>query len=173
MHSFADALRRWRAPAPGLWLVLLAAVAPVPASAQERISREDQAAVVQRLASTLEERYVFPDVARQMADRLRTNLEAGRYRDLDGPPAFADRLTQDLQSVSRDKHLNVRFNPEMAARLRNADDDRPDGPSPEMLERGRRDNFGFREAKILDGSAISICAASCRPRSPAMQRLPP
>lgn len=152
MHSFADALRRWRAPAPGLWLVLLAAVAPVPASAQERVSPEDRAAVVQRLASTLEERYVFPDVAREMADRLRKNLEAGHYRDLDDPPAFADRLTQDLQAVSRDKHLNVRFNPEMAARLRNADDDRPDGPSPEMLERGRRDNFGFREAKILDGN---------------------
>jgi hypothetical protein len=152
MHSIAMSLRRLRVPAPGLCLMLLAAVALVPALAQERVSPEDQEAVVRSLASTLEERYVFPDVAREMADRLRKNLKAGHYRDLDGPPAFADRLTQDIQAVSHDKHLNVRFNPEMAATLRQAGDDRPDGPSPEMIERGRRENFGFREARILDGN---------------------
>jgi hypothetical protein len=66
----------------------------------------DRRAVVEGAAKMLRERYVFPDVGNQSAMAIESALGAGRYDGLD-LGAFAQRLTEDLRSVAKDKHLRV------------------------------------------------------------------
>lgn len=74
-----------------------AAVQPVP-----------NAAVVEKVATLVEERYVIPAIGRRYAATLRANLKAGRYDEIADPAALADRITADLQAVAPDGHLRVR-----------------------------------------------------------------
>jgi len=68
--------------------------------------------VVEAAASALEKQYVFADVAAKMAALIRQNLEKGQYQAINSPPEFAERLTDDLRSISRDRHLRVMYAPE-------------------------------------------------------------
>jgi hypothetical protein len=63
--------------------------------------------VVEAAAKMLRERYVFPDVGDQAARAIESALREGAYDRLDQPGAFAQRLTEDLRAVARDKHLRV------------------------------------------------------------------
>lgn len=62
---------------------------------------------VEQAGKMLRERYVFPDIADQAARAIELELNKGSYNDLDQPGAFAQRVTEDLRAVAKDKHLNV------------------------------------------------------------------
>ncbi|PZG09272.1 S41 family peptidase [Nonomuraea aridisoli] len=59
------------------------------------------------LCSQLQEHYVFPEVAEQVADVLRERLAAGAYAGIETDEDFAAAVTADLQSVNGDKHLRL------------------------------------------------------------------
>lgn len=63
--------------------------------------------VVGRLADTLEENFVFPDVARRYAAMLRAKAASGGYDALG--ERFGETVTADLQAIHPDRHL--RFGP--------------------------------------------------------------
>jgi len=79
------------------------AAAPI-AAAEARSTAED-------LAKTLEENYVFPDVAKKYAAVLREKAAGGAYDGLGSAQAFADRVTEDLRAVSPDNHLRLAVGP--------------------------------------------------------------
>lgn len=62
---------------------------------------------VEAAAQLLRERYVFPDVGDRAAQAIEAALGAGSYDRLEQPASFAERLTEDLQGVAKDKHLRV------------------------------------------------------------------
>jgi len=76
--------------------------APLPALPD---TDENRLAIVERLAATLEENYVFPDVARNYAAALRTKAAAGGYAGLGD--AFPETVTADLQAINADRHLRL------------------------------------------------------------------
>jgi hypothetical protein len=78
--------------------------APAPAPLPPE-SEADRAAVVDRLATLLEENFVFPDVARRYAAALRTKAAQGGYANLGD--TFADTIVADLQAIHPDRHLRV------------------------------------------------------------------
>ena len=89
---------------------LLAAALLVPAAyAQTATGLDDAArsAVVAKAADAVRTRYIFPEVGEQAAVKIEGQLAAGAYKDLSQPRAFADKLTADLQSVTKDKHMRV------------------------------------------------------------------
>lgn len=57
----------------------------------------------------MNERYVFPEMGKKVEDALRKNLQAKTYDGLDDAAKFAARLTEDLQGVTGDKHIRVRY----------------------------------------------------------------
>jgi C-terminal processing protease CtpA/Prc len=67
--------------------------------------------------------------------------------------AFADILTTDLQSISKDKHLRVRFSPDDAKRLLNQE---KNGSDPEdekhWNEMMKKENYGFKKVERLSGN---------------------
>ncbi len=109
--------------------------------------------VVDSISSKLNANYVFPEIAEQMSASLKTKLKNGDYNAINDPGQFAQRLTDDLQAVSKDKHLRVSFAPEQIKEQRQA-------VSPEdsiaflnrYIESMKRDNFGFKEVKIMSGN---------------------
>jgi hypothetical protein len=76
-----------------------------------RIDAPTRARVVDAAIEKLDANYVFPEVAKRMADTVRARLSRGVYDDVTNGLTFASTLTQHFQEVSRDKHLRVNFFP--------------------------------------------------------------
>src|SRR5688572_1788226 len=79
---------------------------PPPAAPVDAATR---AKVIDAALDALQKSYVFPEVAAKMADDIRARQSRNEYDALDESRAFARKLTEDLQAVSRDKHLRVQF----------------------------------------------------------------
>jgi len=138
---------------PFLALVTLLFTTTVLAETQPpALDATEQARVVDAAATMLEKAYVFPDVAQQMAALIRKNLAAGQYSGITGGPEFAQRLTADLRSVSRDRHLSVVFDPERVRELRNPTDRDSANAEEERRRLQRMANYSFRKVEILPGN---------------------
>lgn len=123
------------------------------ATAQGTLAAGEQSVTIDSLIRSLEENYVFPQMAKEVGRHLRQKQKAGAFNGLTEPVAFADRLTEEIQFITNDKHLRVRFDPEGAARMRaSAEEEEDDGPNPEWIKHMARDNYGFQEVKILEGN---------------------
>lgn len=123
------------------------------ATAQGTLAAGEQSVTIDSLIRGLEENYVFPQMAKEVGQHLRQKQKAGAFNGLTEPVAFADRLTEEIQFITNDKHLRVRFDPEGAARMRaSAEEEEDDGPNPEWIKHMARDNYGFQEVKILEGN---------------------
>lgn len=89
-----------------------AAAAP---DATKSFNRAEAEKAVSELASALEENFLFPDKGHAYAAMLRKNLAAGAYARFDDAPAFAAKVTADLQAVHKDGHLRLRVAPPQPA----------------------------------------------------------
>ena len=63
---------------------------------------------VRALATALEEDFVFPEVGKAYAAKLRERLAAGAYASFPDAFTFSDVVTADLQAVHKDGHLKLR-----------------------------------------------------------------
>ena len=108
--------------------------------------------VVEAAAATLEKQYVFADVAAKMAALIRQNLEKGQYQAINSPPEFAERLTDDLRSISRDRHLRVMYAPERIREQKNPDEAARRKAEQVRKRMDRMGNYAFREVEILPGN---------------------
>src|SRR5258708_1203813 len=62
---------------------------------------------IEKLLKELDDNYVFPETARKMGEAIRQHVADKRYEALKTGQAMAQKLTEDLQAVSKDKHLRV------------------------------------------------------------------
>lgn len=108
-------------------------------------------AVIDGLMKELTESYVFPDIAKKMRADLEQRKAASEYDAITSSRAFADKLSQDLQAISKDKHLRVRFSARPLPPRRERSEPTADELKQEiqMMKRG---NFGFDRAERLDGN---------------------
>jgi hypothetical protein len=83
-----------------------AATAPKPA-----FDKADAETAVTELATALEENFVFPDAGKKYAAMLRANLASGAYASFADAPAFAGKVTGDLQAVHKDGHVRLQVMP--------------------------------------------------------------
>ena len=124
---------------------------PPPEQPDTNIDAATRQEVIGTLLKRLNESYVFPEVAEKMASAVRERAGRGEYEQLSSARAFAEKLTADLQAVSRDKHLRVRYShqpiPERGQRRE---------PTPEeVAERQQylaRMNHGFERIERLPGN---------------------
>jgi uncharacterized protein (TIGR03435 family) len=123
----------------GLFAVMTLFVAAVPSAqrASATLDEPSRRAVVEASAKMLRERYVFPDIGDQAAHAIESALREGAYDGLDQPAAFAQRLTEDLRVVAKDKHLRVTA---------------PGPPVGTPLSARPRAEGGVARADILDGN---------------------
>lgn len=133
-------------------LLLCLALVPTASTAQgPTLDAATQQEVVQRTAELVEAHYVFPDRAREVADVLRANAAAGKYRALDRPDPFLEAVNRDMQEAAADLHLRVMFNPRVVAQLRQEEAGAQE-PSPEFVRMLRENNYRLRKAESLAGN---------------------
>ncbi|QDV05668.1 Peptidase family S41 [Planctomycetes bacterium Poly30] len=134
--------------APALCLVGCAGTA---AAQSETLTADRRAAVIDRVCTLLEEKYVFPETATKCAKHLRALTLEGAFQGMADREALAARLTEILQEVGNDQHLLVRLRrPVEATPSRH-----PALPARERFTRreaGRQQNFGFERVERLEGN---------------------
>jgi hypothetical protein len=107
--------------------------------------------VIDSLLKQLDDAYVFPETAKKMETDIRSRQKNGEYDSVTSSRAFAEKLTADLQSVSHDKHLRVRFSPDIIPVM-------PEHSEPTEAEKAnqvRYSNFmnsGFEKVERMPGN---------------------
>lgn len=136
-----------------LFFGLLTAARGQSGAAPAKLDTATQQSAVAELAKLLRERYVFAEVGAKAAAFLEAQLQAGKYAGLSAF-AFADALTKDAQSVTRDLHLRIGVAPPQMQPAGSA------GPTEQerAARRARQDaelrrmNYGFHKVERLPGN---------------------
>ncbi len=135
-----------------IFLALLAAAALTPASVvAQTLDREAQREVVSHLESALRQNYVFPERIPALSAELDRRVQSGPIDS----ETFADSLTQGLIKASEDLHFSVAFDPDEVAADRRATAE-GDATTRAERDRERAANFGFRDARRLDGDLAYV-----------------
>lgn len=120
----------------------------------QTMTKAQQEQIANKVIAELREKYPFPDLEQKMEAKLKDNLKAGVYAPLTNPADFAGRLTQDLQEISRDRHVSLHYSPEklevkpihLKTMYSSAEE------LKQMQEDMRSSNYGTTELRILDGN---------------------
>jgi len=107
--------------------------------------------VIDGILKRLNDSYVFPETAKKMEQSIRERVAKKEYDQITSAKLFATKLTTDLQDVSHDKHLRVRYSdrsiPERGPQRE---------PTAEEREQRKRDlnwsNHGFSKVERLRGN---------------------
>ena len=122
----------------------------------QELNIEEISRTIDSINQKLLDNYVFPDMAKEMAKKLRGEFTAGIYNDFISHSDLATQLTEDLQSISADKHLQVVYNPRVIAReMAMTDEERANEETEWIKELEgylKRDNYGLRKVEILEGN---------------------
>jgi retinol-binding protein 3 len=96
-----------------LSLALVGAVVALPAlyRPDSVVDGPARAQAIDTLIARLDQHYVFPETARQIATLLRKRQHDGKYDAITNGEQFAAQLTADMASVAHDLHMKVKFSP--------------------------------------------------------------
>jgi len=119
----------------------------------DAVTKTEQQQVIDSINLLLNKNYIFPEVAKKMGDFILSNFKSGSYSTVTDPVLFSERLTADLLSISKDKHIRVKFNPVFIKELRETNKNPGHEELPaSVLEQWKTNNYGFKEIKILEGN---------------------
>lgn len=127
------------------------AVAQQPEQPDLTIDAAMRTQVIDGVLKRLNDSYVFPEVAKKMEQSIRERVSKKEYDQVTSAREFAMKLTTDLQAVSNDKHLRVRYShrpiPERGPRRE---------PTAAEREEQKREltwmNHGFSKVERLPGN---------------------
>jgi len=94
-----------------LTFLLVPAAMPHVVGCQERqapLTAAGKEALIDSIATLVENRFVLADQARAFADSLRSRCASGSYDGLSTPAAFAEAVTADLREITSDSHFLMR-----------------------------------------------------------------
>jgi hypothetical protein len=141
--------KRWIVIPSLLVLTVIGAVATTPAlqhfwqklglRPEVVVDRAMRVKVIDTLVAQLNDHYVFPDKAKEIAAVLHQRQQEGKYDGIRNGSRLARQLTADLHGVAKDLHMKVRFAPDVIL------PDGADGPPPaSQAEWEQRNNFVMR-----------------------------
>lgn len=132
-------------------LTALTATAQQPALPDAVIDQATRAAVIKNLSAELTDGYVFLETAKSMEADVNDRLKRGEYDQLTSARAFADKLTADLQAISHDKHLRVRFSAQPIPERKDRDQLTEEEKASYALF-NRTINYGFEKVERMQGN---------------------
>lgn len=128
----------------------LRAIPPGATEEDIRLDSAERKHVIDVAIAQLKEYYIDPETEKAMADALLTQEKNGGYDQITDGNAFAQKLTDDLQDVSHDRHLHINYAPFKLP------PEHEGGPSPEEEARFRkemdRNNCGFEKVEVMSGN---------------------
>lgn len=135
----------------GLFFVVALYAQPGPGVEDKVINERIQAEIIDSVFQAIEATYVFPDVAKKMETHIREQFRKKAYAGITSMREFADRLTADLQSINKDRHLHVDYMLDKDVAIL-ASDTSGQAAEEDELRRARKRNFAFREIRMLPGN---------------------
>lgn len=137
-------------------LLLISIVIVYNTSAQQRqttLSLQQKKSLISNIQTQLRTTYIDAAVADKLASMLDEKLPSKKYKKVTDPIAFAKVLTKDLQHVSKDLHLSVRYEPKrIAQKKRIASEEMKLKMEARMAAKMAEVNYGFTDMKILNGN---------------------
>ncbi len=111
----------------------------------EELNNLTKKSTVNSITNLLSKNYVYPSVAEKMNSHIQQQLKKGQYAKINDSNAFADQLTEDLQSISKDEHLRIKHDPKRVAAQREREV-QPESSEvdPDFLRQAQQENFGFK-----------------------------
>jgi C-terminal processing protease CtpA/Prc len=101
---------------------------------------------VESVAATVDREYFDAATAAQVASSLRKRLADGGYGEVKTLKSLAEKLTQDMFDMTKDKHLAVTVVEERSLKSTSTD------PDVNRRINARRTNFGVQRVEILAGN---------------------
>lgn len=137
-----------------LALIMIFMSGSTDAFAQQKditIDAKVRAEVIDVMLKNLNDSYVFSDVAKKLETDIRARLKNKEYDNSTSAKEFAEKLTNDLQSVSHDKHMRVRFS-EKPIPVREKQSEPTEVEKAEFSEMMKINNYGFEQAEWMPGN---------------------
>lgn len=131
-----------------IWVIFSFSIA---LHAQEAtLSKKFKKTTITTLSELMNERYVFPEVAKKTEKHLLKQWEDGHFDDFNSLESFSEALTESVQSINKDKHMRITPKPPYKA-----PENSPERLIEEQLEqlnRRRKLTAGFYAVKKLEGN---------------------
>lgn len=124
------------------------------------IDKKTKEEVVNKVATIMQEKYLFADIGEKMAKYVQSQLGKGVYDSLSEVKPFCKKLTSDLREICNDKHVFVFYSPEEAYQVKAYKKMLPEEEikkiNDQYYETDRRKNFGFRKVEILMEISVTL-----------------
>jgi tetratricopeptide (TPR) repeat protein len=134
-------------------LMLLVTLQNAKAQEKNSLQTKEKSEIITSIKTHLAESYIDLDLSKKMITELDENLKSNAYDKVTSPAEFSKKLTEVLQNVSKDLHLKVRFEPErIAQEKRVVSEEKKLEAEKKTAMQMAEINYGFTEAKILDGN---------------------
>jgi len=118
---------------------------------KNELQAKEKKAVVNSIKTHLEESYIDLALAKKIIIELDKNSK--KYDKITNPDEFSKTLTEDLQLLSKDLHLKVRYEPQrIVQENRVVSEEMKIEAEKKTAKQMAEINYGFTEAKILDGN---------------------
>lgn len=103
------------------------------------------------LLKELNDRYVFPEVAKKIETDVRARQKNKEYDSITSAQEFTKKLTEDLQAISHDKHMRVRFSPRPIP-VRKERGEPTEAEKKEYEKMLKMNNFAFVKVENMRGN---------------------
>lgn len=140
-------------------LLLLFSLIYLTLAAQQKsitIDSKIQKRTIDTMSKRLVKIYLDEKVGRAMADKIQQQYKLGAYRNLMLAEAFAAKVTEDLFSISHDRHIGIKYGPGNITDPTSTDNPNDLKSYETMLPFAKTINFGFDKVEILDGNVAYI-----------------
>jgi len=148
----------WQLPTL-LLMTAFSASSSADGGAMYHLDKKQRTAVVNTMATEINQQYVFPKLGKKTAAYITKQLNSGAYANIVDGKAFAKKLTRDLQSINHDKHMRVRFTPpppppppSMNSQLAEVDVHNNQLAQLKRKRNNQEENFGFYKVERLAGN---------------------
>lgn len=121
-------------------------------------------ALIKTSADFISQQFVHAEVGKHTADILRHKLATGAYAGIKSDTDLEKILTQDMRTISGDKHIGIVFDPASVARYRaraaaiNSESAKRENEENKKaaIAESRLDNFGLRQVEVMTGGVAYL-----------------
>ena len=131
-------------------ILTLTAVGLVQAQTNS-IDDKTRSETIESILRLLKEDYALPEIGERMITDIREREKKGEYTAITDGQKLAQKVTEDLQAVSHDLHLRLRYSKEILPKESESGEPPADWLAKER-QRFERENFGLAKVDILKGN---------------------
>lgn len=140
-----------------MMMALIAISAPaqesIPQTKAIVIGLTEKKETINKLIQMINERYTFFEVAKKIESHLHQQVKKNAYQQITDPVEFANAITNDLQLVSKDKHLRVEYSAQvLPPQPENEVTEIPASEKENFSNMLRNQNYGIRKIDVLKGN---------------------